>query len=228
MLSSSETPASKSAEKRSQHQSWKTEQMPLWMNPRPEIRRGGQFAYGESTQAWVSLWTKPMTNHSSFHGTHNRHEYLGKQKPWFVQKRRKRKQLWPVVYWFGHHDSSYNFIRWWRAQIEHRACTTPSPYHLLSLTPLRFPREPTDVGHNCFQCLTLSPIHLRNLTFCQSCPYSAREWPDFNWLKISTYFWSTKIKAPISLGFIPQFCWLCNTTYIRKTQVLKGHYRKEH
>lgn len=22
----------------------------------------------------------------------------------------------------------------------------------------------TDVGHNCFQCLTLSPTHLRNLT----------------------------------------------------------------
>jgi len=86
----------------------------------------------------------------------------------------------------------------------------------------------TDVGHNCFQCLTLSPTHLRNLTFCQSCPYSASGWPDFNWLKLSTYFWSTKIKAPTSLGFIPQFCWLCNIAYIRKTQVLKGHYRKEH
>ena len=86
----------------------------------------------------------------------------------------------------------------------------------------------TDVGHNCFQCLTFSPTHLRNLTFCQSCPYSASGWPDFNWLKLSTYFWSTKIKAPTSLGFIPQFCWLFNIAYIRKTQVLKSHYRKEH
>lgn len=91
MLSSCETPASNSAERRGQHQSWKREQMPLWMNPRPEIRRGGQFAYGESTKAWASSWMKPMTNHSSFHGTHNRHEYLGKHKSWFCTKEEEKE-----------------------------------------------------------------------------------------------------------------------------------------
>lgn len=99
--------------------------------------------------------------------------------------------------------------RWWRAQIEHRACTTPSPYHTPLTDTLRFPENPLMWDITAFS-VTLSPIHLRNLTFCQSCPYSASEWPDFNWLKDfhlllinknkGTYF--TWLYPPVLLTFV--------------------------
>ena len=96
MLSSCETPASNSTERRSQHQSWKREQMPLWMNPRPEIRRGGQLPMEnphkpEPHREWNQwLITAPFTVHMTDMGI------LKSRSPGFAQKRRKRKQLWPV------------------------------------------------------------------------------------------------------------------------------------
>ena len=141
MLSSCETPASKSAERRSQHQSWKMEQMPLWMNPRPEIREGASLPmenpHKPASHCEWNQWliTAPFMVHIRDMST------LESRSPGLYKIGGRGNNYGQWVYWFGHYDSSSNFKRWWRAQMEHRACTTPSPYHLLSQTPLRFSGE---------------------------------------------------------------------------------------
>lgn len=110
----------------------------------------------------IMMDTSDHANHSPFQDTHNRYDYPEKQKPGFIQMR-KRKELWPVsplviipTVWSGCHDSSGNIKRWWRVQMEQES-GFPRHTHLQNVLKIN------NLGQNY-----LSPTCLAYLIFCQS------------------------------------------------------------